>query len=207
MSTLAWVLILAAVVIGRQVAKGRALNLPEDLSDAFLAFAQGDSKQLASVFSRTGDSNTATQAAEPLTSNVSAAPASGLANAALALGGKAKGYRWGSAGPDYYDCSGLMYRAAQKVGYKGPRFTTATVLSHKQFRKISPPATQGPGLIAAGVNDIVLWPAGSGGITGHMGVITGNNTFYSAMSRKSGIGSAAIDTFRSTPPVYVRFTG
>jgi cell wall-associated NlpC family hydrolase len=224
MTTIAYVFILAAIIIARQTAKGRALNLPEDLSDAFLALVKGDQKELGTVFSRTGDSTTPTAVDTSVanltggvtgaltTAGVAVAGGIGEASqqlkdklgnsiglAAILLGTKAKGYRFGATGPDYYDCSGLMWRAAQTVGYKGRRFTTFDIGSIKQFKKISPPNAQGPGLIRAGINDIVVWP------THHMGVVTGPNRFYSARSRKSGISETSISGFRNSTPVYYRY--
>lgn len=201
MSTIGWLLILAAGIIGRQVAVGRVLNTKDDLSDAFLAIVRGDSAGLTAVFTRTGDATTPTVATDTETdlgpgTLTKVGPNNDITEAAVQLGTKAKGYLFGSAGPSYYDCSGLMYRACQRVGYKGPRFTTANVLSQKGMSKITTP----------GIGDMVLWPAGSGGITGHIGVMSAPDEFYSARSVASGIGFSKISTFRKTTPVYVRLT-
>lgn len=196
MSTIGWFLILTAALILRQVSKGRVLNTMEDLSDAFLAITTGDTQKLASVVNKTGDYN------RPSEADIQAgmAPASGIAGgdilkAAVALGSAAKGYRWAADGPNYYDCSGLVYRAAQKVGYSGPRFYTADVKARAGFYPVSDPR----------VGDIVLWTAGRGGATGHMGIVSGNDQFYSARSVRSGIGYSPISTFRNVKPEYLRF--
>lgn len=209
MNTIGWLFILTGIIVVRQVAKGRVMNLTEDLGDAFIAFASGDTDALGGVLARTGDSTTPTVSAVADSTQVvgTGGTASGLAAAAQLLGKKAKGYRWASTGPDYYDCSGLMYKACQSIGYRGPRFTTATILGQREFKRISAPATQGPGVTAAVVNDMVLWPAGSGGVTGHIGVMTGPDKFYSARSVRSGIGEATISGFRKTRPIYVRYVG
>jgi peptidoglycan DL-endopeptidase CwlO len=122
-----------------------------------------------------------------------------LSIAAVMLGHKAKGYRWAATGPDYYDCSGLIWRATQLIGYKGARFTTATLPGLKQFRRLQDREVN--------VDDIVHWPAGHGGVTGHMGVVTGGDMFYSARSVRSGIGEAKISTFRKAKPRYYRYIG
>ncbi len=231
MNTIGWLFILSGIVIARQVARGRVMNLPEDLGDAFIAFASGDSDALGEVLGRRGEAAAPTAAdlaifnlTEGVTTGLTTgigttADAIGkgwgqltggignLALAAIMLGEKAKGYRWAATGPDYYDCSGLIWRACQGIGYKGSRFSTATIRSRKDFKIISAPATQGPGVTAAGINDIVLWPAGSGGVTGHMGVITGVDKFYSARSIRSGIGESKISTFRKPRPIYLRYVG
>ena len=209
MNTIGWLFILLGIIVARQVSKGRVMNLPEDLGDAFIAFASGDSDALGGVLARSGDSATPTASVVDDSTQVvgTGGTASGLAAAAQLLGSKAKGYRWAATGPSYYDCSGLMWRASQAVGYRGPRFTTASILGQKEFKRISAPGTQGPGVTAAVVNDLVLWPAGSGGVTGHMGVMTGPDKFYSARSVRSGIGEATISGFRKTRPMYVRYVG
>jgi len=231
LSTLGWLFILSGVLIARQVSKGRVMDISTDLGDAFIAIASGDTEALGAVLARKGDATTPT-AADDAIANLTEGVTGGLTTAtgtvadalgqgfnqltgiglvAILLGSKAKGYRWGAEGPDYYDCSGLMYRAAQGAGYPGARFTTASIRGNKYFRQVSAPGTQGPsltpGAVGAGANDIVLWPAGSGGITGHMGVMTGPDKFYSARSVKSGIGESKISTFRKTRPLYLRYTG
>lgn len=59
MNTLAWVFILASLVIARSVAKGRVFNITEDLSDAFKALLTGDQTSFGEVLGRTGASATA----------------------------------------------------------------------------------------------------------------------------------------------------
>lgn len=60
MNTLAWVLILGAILIMRAIYKGRLMNIGEDLSDGFLALVSGDDKKFTEVLARTGDSATPT---------------------------------------------------------------------------------------------------------------------------------------------------
>lgn len=231
MNTIGWLLLLAGILVARQVSKGRVMNLSEDIGDAFIAVASGDTDGLGEVLGRTGETAKPTAAdlavytlTEGVTTGLTGAMTSvasgigdsfqqlsdGVGNIALAsimLGQKAKGYRWAATGPDYYDCSGLMWRACQAVGFTGPRFSTATVRMRKEFKKVSAPGTQGPGVTTASINDLVLWPAGSGGVTGHMGVVTGNDKFYSARSPRSGIGETTISGFRKTNPIYLRYVG
>lgn len=222
MNTVAWVLILVAILMGRAVYKGRVLNMGEDLSDAFLALVSSDTAKLQEVLARTGDSNTASAADFSIyqpAMNAIAGPAIGVAKgagslidqleskanssvalAAVILGAKAKGYRWGASGPDYYDCSGLMW-AAMKLAkvYSGNRFSTSDVerMTKKVYKRVSSPQ----------VDDIVLWPLKVPYVTGHMGVVTGNDSFYSARSLRTGIGESPISTFRSYKPVYLRRYG
>jgi hypothetical protein len=226
MTTLAWFLILMGVLVARQVSRGRVMDLGGDLSDAFIALVGADTDGLGEVLSRKGAAAAPTAAdlaifnltkgvtggltdatgaiaggIGSLTGQLQDTLGKSLALAAVTLGSRAKGYRWAATGPDYYDCSGLMWRAAQGVGYKGFRFTTSTVGSAKGFKKISPPSAQGPGLVRATVGDLVVWPLH------HMGVVTGPNRFYSARSVKSGIGESNIAGFRKESPVYYRYGG
>ena len=212
MTTLAWVLIFAAVILIRQVSRGRALDLPQDLSDAFLALARGDYDSLAGALTRTGDTATPSQGeifGEGVANALNSDAASRLTSAqksvnqniaywAYKLGEAASGYRWANAGPKYYDCSGLMYRACQKVGYSGPRFTTATVGAMPGMHKL---ASTGMGISQVSTGDLVVWPGH------HMGVVVGQNRFYSALNPRAGIAERPIEGFRKGSfPVYYRFT-
>lgn len=120
---------------------------------------------------------------------------------AEALGRAAKGYLFGAEGPTYYDCSGLVWRAALDIGeYTGARFTTYSILHQSsirlQFHQIH--------RVDADVNDIVVWSTPEA--HGHMGVISGPDRFYSAESVKSGIGFQSISGFHVYPvaPIYLR---
>jgi cell wall-associated NlpC family hydrolase len=203
-STIAWLLILAGVLIMRSAIKGRAAYLPTDISDAFLALIQGDSEELSSVLARSGDGLDSEQtdttayesgmgdAANPPRGIGSGGGGTDIGAAAVKRGAAAKGYRWTATGPDYYDCSGLMWRACQDAGvYKGARFTTFNVGSLKAFTRVTDPAN----------DDLVVWP------THHMGVVTGPDTYYSARSVKSGIGYSKISAFSKGKPIYLRARG
>lgn len=224
MSTLGWLLILTGFLIVRQVTKGRVLQTGEDLSDAFLAIASGDTEALQEVFAREGDSNepTAFDSLSQGIGNLTGAYTQGIPDVAtnltgqvsehltqiqkdinsnvalwaISLGEKAKGYRFGATGPEYYDCSGLMWRACQKAGFKGVRFTTATIQLSKYFKKIADPSL---GVSTVTTGDIVLWPGK------HMGVVTTPGRFYSARSVETGIGESNIAGFnKKIKPVYLR---
>lgn len=211
MNTIAYVFIFIGIIIFQRVSKGRALNITEDLSDAFQAIVNGNADDFAEIFNRTGD--TATPSAGVIVgSAVAEAVGSAAAGAlteqqktanqrisywAIRLGEAAKGYRWAATGPDYYDCSGLMYRAAQKVGYRGPRFFTATVQGMPGFKRIGSPSL---GVSQASPGDIVLWPGH------HMGVVIGSNRMYSARNPRAGIGETPIKGFRKEDPIFLRFT-
>jgi cell wall-associated NlpC family hydrolase len=204
-STIAWLFILVGFLVARFVFKGRVMNIGQDLSDTFQAIISGNSDSLAEVLARTGDSVTPDQATFDLgTGSLTQVRVGNVTNgkilaAAHALAAKAKGYRFGAAGPTYYDCSGLVYRAVQTVGYTGPRFFTSTVKAMPGFHTLDTTKD------APQVDDIVLW------VGHHMGIVSGGDTFFSARSVKSGIKDAAISTFGSsngwsTPPVYLRFS-
>lgn len=116
-------------------------------------------------------------------------------DAAKALGATAKGYRFGTDGPDYYDCSGLIFRACQNADvYLGARFTTYSVVRNSQFERVTNPR----------IDDIVVWSENA--VHGHMGVISGPDEFYSARSVEHGLGYLRISTFHVYPvsPIYLR---
>ncbi len=70
-------------------------------------------------------------------------------------------YKWGAAGPNAFDCSGLLYYSYGKVGKKLPRVAQSQYNSSK---KVSP-ANRKPG-------DLIFIGKSSGGIY-HAGVYAG----------------------------------
>lgn len=198
MSTVAWFFIIMGILLIRQVTKGRAGDLPEDVRDFMLALLSGDAAGLADVAARTGDALTpATAEGVPEGSSVGTGVAGGTGGAASSSGvallgemrklGAAAGnrYVWGATGPQSYDCSGLVWRATRNIGvYKGARYTTHTFRQAAKgwANEVKTPA----------VGDVVLWG-------GHMGVVSGSNRMYSALSSKMGILESSISGHSGTP--------
>lgn len=188
MPAFAILFIVGGAFLIRQVMVGRATETPGDLKDATTALLSGDTSSFGEVMARRG-SNTdgGTESATPVDgSGGSVLPSlSSSGNTALAaecvrLGEAASGYVLGATGPKYFDCSGLVWRAAVNLGlYRGPRFTTATferVANQFSYQVASPSA-----------GDIVIWVSG-----GHIGVMVSDTEFYSARSPSKGIGSAPL---------------
>ena len=187
MTTVAWLLLVVGGLIIRQGAVGRSSETPGDLRDLFFAIITGKWDDAKEVVDRKGGTtleqvnDTGNRSAEAVGSAIGSAVASTAKAAALVaetrkLGDAAKGYRLGSTGPTYYDCSGLVWKACKELGYyTGPRFTTFTwpVVGPKFCTKVDTPA---PG-------DIVVWQRGPV-INGHMGVVTGTDKFYAAQSSR-----------------------
>lgn len=203
MQTIAWLFIIAAIVLIRQVSKGRADKLPEDLRDFWLALLSGDNAGMREVAGRTGDTLTPTQATAPEGSSTISGTAGGTgggstSGAALLAEARKLGaaagnrYVWGATGPNSYDCSGLVWRAARNIGvYKGARFTTYTFRAQSKgwAQEVKSPA----------VGDIVLW-------TGHMGIVSGPNKMYNALNRRAGIVDGTSISGHSGTPSYWRIT-
>lgn len=200
MIVVAWLFVIIAAVVIRQAAKGRAANTREDVHDAFLALLDGNWTGLGEVFSRSGESAlqpVSVQAGDAATAGAALGTA-GTGNALLgevrALGSRAKGYRWGGVGPTYYDCSGLVWRALKNLGiYKGARFTTVT-FAHAMKGLVTQVGAPQAG-------DIVVWVT-SVSPFGHMGVVSGKDRFYSALSTNSGIKESSISGHKGTPKYY-----
>lgn len=119
-----------------------------------------------------------------------------LANT-MQLGNAAKGYKMGATGPTLFDCSGLVWRALQKT-YPGTwgktgRFVTANFKSKSRGMVTQVPKA------SAQIGDIVLWKT-------HIGIYSGPDLYYSAMSPRSGIGTSKISaTLHNEPaPEYFR---
>lgn len=169
----------------RQVMAGRVKETPDDLRDIAVAVVNGDFDALTSVLSQRGEN-----VSPDVSGTVAASDTSGdttlptvVSGALLAecvkLGSAARGYRLGATGPDYYDCSGLVWRAMKNLGmYEGPRFTTSTFVRAvgNTFSQVQSPSS----------GDIVLWSGK------HIGVVSGPDKMYSAMSPSSGIGYGSI---------------
>jgi peptidoglycan DL-endopeptidase CwlO len=200
MQTVGYIFVLAAFLLIRALTKGRSISqMPGDITDALDAAITGDTAKLSEVLARTGDTSTPTTVTTTggvtgTSSGTTYGPGTtyggvGLLAEVKRLGGIAKGvYKLGGTGPGSYDCSGLVYRALANLGYyKGPRFTTITF--PLQCRSIiAKTTTPTPG-------DIAWWP-------GHMGVVDGNGTFYSALSTKSGIRSGQLSWIGGSPVFY-----
>ena len=218
MPTLAWLMILGAIILVRQVLRGRATELPTDLGQLVVASLDGDTATVKRVLGLRGTDLTATEGAPLDTTTLNAqsggantapgvapifsTPGSGLAPwadtgllaAAMYLGSRAKGYRFGWTGPDFYDCSGLVWRALMQTKlYNGPRFTTFNFGSVKGFAKVTDGKYQ--------VNDVVVWP------THHMGIVAGADQFYSARNPRIGIGTSKISTWGDGTPIFYRWKG
>lgn len=188
MDTMAWVGILLASLLIRQVAKGRVKETPADLKDMFVGLATGNLEDLRSAFNRTGESGLVLTASELTQQTAGVGDATGGGSGTIAgavllaevqkLGKASTGkYLWGAVGPARYDCSGLVWRAMKNMGYKGGRFTTFTFppVGKKYGIEVKTPK---PG-------DIAVWNKGG---RGHMGVVSGPNQMYAARSTKTGIG-------------------
>lgn len=191
MPTVAYFFIIVAALIVRGVVKGRATDVPGDLRDVFIGVLTGDLEAAKEAVNRTGSDR------EPVALDLTAATGAVVAGAALGTGsgkgvtllakmheiGAGKPYRFGGtfANGGGGDCSGLVWRAGKILGYWGnPRFTTATfpAVAMRRCDVVSTPA----------VGDIVVWQRG--GVKGHMGVVSGDDRFYSALSSDAGVTEA-----------------
>ncbi|WP_270758656.1 NlpC/P60 family protein [Lactiplantibacillus plantarum] len=100
---------------------------------------------------------------------------SSLVNAMEKYGATNK-YVWGAAGPNAFDCSGLVEYTLKKMGIS---FLRTSGEQYKASKHISNPK---PG-------DLVFF--GPGG-SEHVGVYTGNGEFYSAENEKDGMGISKV---------------
>jgi cell wall-associated NlpC family hydrolase len=190
METAALILILAGGLLIRQVVVGRADNIGEDARNAFTSLVNGNFGAISDVSSQRGtnvdpvitDTLGGTAPVTGGTAENGSSKGAALIKEMRNLGGTAKGYRLGSAGPDYYDCSGLVYKAMSNLGYyKGARFSTA-MFPFSAARSVIQ-------VTAPSVGDIVLWTAFP---TGHMGVVIGQDRMYSALNSREGIRESSI---------------
>lgn len=192
MPPFAYLFILAGAMLIRQVVVGRAAETPGDLRDLSLALVHGDTAEIGAVLSRRGENVPTADTGEVASST--AVGTSALLTEATKLGTAAKGYRLGGIGPDYYDCSGLVWRAMRNLGiYKGARFNTAVfgiVASRQGWPKVD----------TAEDGDVIVW-AGK-----HMGISGGSDRMYSARSTAKGINWSTVSGdssyFGKEPAIY-----
>jgi cell wall-associated NlpC family hydrolase len=202
-----YLFLLGGVLLIRQVVVGRVDDIPDDARDLFNALLAGDSTAVGEVMKRRGEnvtvagstgSTVAASYESPTGETVIPATVTPAKTDVLVecvrLGNAATGYVLSATGPDYYDCSGLVWRAARNVGvYKGGRFTTSSFedIAGGWCQKVSTPA----------IGDIVLWEGD------HMGMLMAPNTLYSARSPSKGIGQSTVSgdsSYFGRQPTYWR---
>lgn len=166
-------------------------TIMEDLKTLTTAVATGDwtglSDKLASGSAGKGAaSTTGTPTDQTFTSSANGQK---VIDQARVLGSAAKGYSQNVAlrnGPDYYDCSGLVYATLKSLGlYSGNTFTTSTFehIASGFATKVDTPA----------VGDIVIWPSHH-----HMGIVDQGGDVYSAESPSLGIKDSPYSYYTST---------
>lgn len=176
--TFAWLLLFSGGLMIRQVAIGRAPETADDARDFFAAVFSGDLEAARAVAKQRG-TNVGDVTEAGSSTAVGSVTSTILLSEAMRIGNAARGYRLGSTGPEYFDCSGLVWRAMMNVGMRHPRFTTSS------FALVVPEASR---VDTPTVGDLVVW-------TGkHMGIVSGPDRFYSALSPTSGIRDAVIST-------------
>jgi cell wall-associated NlpC family hydrolase len=143
-------------------------------------------------------SNTARRSSSPAPAPSSEEPAttappvgSGASGAiAAALSKVGSPYVWGAAGPNAFDCSGLVAWAYGRVGvslphYSGAQYAMTTRISASQLQ---------PG-------DLVFW--GPGG-SEHVAIYMGGNQLVHAYTSGRGVGVTALNGWWKTPSGYGR---
>ena len=113
---------------------------------------------------------------------------SDIANYALKFVGYP--YKWGTAGPNTFDCSGFTYYVYKQFGID--LGTTGSVAQRKVGRKVSKSELK-PG-------DIVCFTSPSA--SGHVGIYIGNGNMVHASGKKSGVKISNINS-GSYPKRYV----
>ena len=212
MSTLGWILILAAIWVVRAVFKGQVIDdggkfvLLDNLNATIQGVILGEPAEIAG----TGDPIPVTSVAlsggsengggggntgrDSDNGNGSENSGSGGGSRALLLTtavrlGQGKPYVFGAAGPRAYDCSGLVWDAMRKAYParfgKLRRFTTFTLMRSAAAKHLTTITAD-----QSAPGDIVLWNT-------HIGIVSGPDRFYSARNPRSGIGYSKISSFNT----------
>jgi hypothetical protein len=108
-------------------------------------------------------------------------------------------YVFGAAGPNTFDCSGLVQYSLQQLGYKNvPRTSEA---QWGWVQKISSSQIQPGDLVFA------QFPGDPQASPGHVGVYIGNGQVFSARSPSAGIGIDTLSSWGSAIVGYGRVPG
>ncbi len=110
------------------------------------------------------------------TATASAAPAPAVAAEQVALAQVGDAYAWGAAGPDAFDCSGLVHFAYQQIGIDTPRTTSGLA----EFGAPVAADQLQPG-------DLVIAYGG-----GHVGIYTGNGQYVHAATEGQPVKVAPV---------------
>lgn len=101
-------------------------------------------------------------------------------------------YVWGAAGPNAFDCSGLVAWAFEQVGISLPHYSGA---QYSATRRVSRDQLQ-PG-------DLVFWGAGG---SEHVAIYMGGNQLVHAYSSGRGVGTTPLDGWWKPPTGYGRIS-
>ncbi len=142
-------------------------------------------KEQEIIDSVTGDNSTDDSESEvtetaPPEQTVAPGNSGGVAAANIALSKINSSYVYGAAGPDAFDCSGLVQYAVINAGgyisrssYTQAYDGIAVPFSYGDYSQLAP-------------GDVLLFAFGSGGVS-HAGMYVGNGTFIHAMNQQDGI--------------------
>jgi cell wall-associated NlpC family hydrolase len=118
---------------------------------------------------------------EPVKKQPAVTPPSGIDIViSFALAQQGKRYSWAKAGPNSYDCSGLVLAAFKQIGIKLPHYT-GTMIRHG--KSVSRAQLQ---------REDVVFPA-----SGHVGIYLGNGMMVHASSSKGRVVVAKVYSFHA----------
>ena len=196
MTTFGYVLILLSMIGIRYASRGVGLSkIGPDLSNLVIAMITGGDVTGALAVTGSSADYGATVAGAGASATAVPAGTGGGGNAILAEAKReavGAGYSIGSSGPKMFDCSGLVWSAMVTCGYNVPRFSTRTFVAVCGGVVAQTTAPE--------VGDIVLWP-------GHIGIVDGPGSCFSALSPQSGIKSLSIASLtksKGAAPTYWR---
>jgi cell wall-associated NlpC family hydrolase len=142
---------------------------------------------------RSGGSTTTAPSPSVGATNPNPPAPGGKAQAAIAAALSKRGspYVWGAAGPNAFDCSGLVAWAYAQAGvgglphYSGAQYAMTTRISRSQLQ---------PG-------DLVFWGAGG---SEHVAIYMGGNSLVHAFGSGGGVSTSALDGWWKPPTGYGR---
>lgn len=172
-----------------RLAQRNGLANPDFIAVGQVISLSGPATSSPAASSTAADPPAASPAADPPPPSAAAdpAPAQAATESAAqvavqtALDQVGKPYQWAGAGPNSFDCSGLVMYAWEKAGFSLPHYSVA---QYQNTSRISESQLE-PG-------DLVFYDNGSGAQPGHVAIYTGNGQVVSADTAGTNVRREAL---------------
>ena len=170
---------IAATEVDANVAASRSEAIDASLTEFYEQSNSNNNNQTSNSNNNNNTGNNSNNNSNNNTTNNGSQPSQdsttlGISIANYALSKQGKRYYWGASGPNYFDCSGLVYWAHNQAGVKIGRTTAAGYAG--SGKAVSYSNLQ--------IGDVITFNYGSG--VAHIGIYIGNGNMVHASGKGSG---------------------